>query len=162
MLILRIRQAEVALNDGRLDEACELCQSQRLRSHRKGQALVTRLVQALVKRGHAHLNASRPQQALVDCEKAQRFGGNLAEVVELVGRVGRHLRDRRPDDQGREYLVGLAPVVGPGLGDHDRQRHGPRVGGYVDRGARLAAINWTRPRRLTPFSEDFLEPSRRI
>src|SRR5688572_22083695 len=83
VLILRIRQAEVALGDGRLDEAYELCQSEKLRSHRKGQALVTRLVRALVKRGHEHLNAARPQQALVDCEKASRLGGALAEVVEL-------------------------------------------------------------------------------
>ena len=84
MLILRIRQAEVALGDGRLDEAYELCQqSERLRSHRKGQSLVTRLVHALVKRGQAHLEALRPQQALVDCDKAQRLGGNLPEVVEL-------------------------------------------------------------------------------
>jgi len=84
VLILRIRQAEVALGDGRLDEAYELCQqSERLRSHRKGQSLVTRLVHALVKRGQAHLEALRPQQALVDCDKAQRLGGNLPEVVEL-------------------------------------------------------------------------------
>ncbi len=83
MLFLRIRQAEVALRDGRLDEAYDLCQSQDLRSHRRGQTLVTRLVQALVKRGHAHLGAERPQQALIDCEKAARLGGNLPEVLEL-------------------------------------------------------------------------------
>jgi hypothetical protein len=84
VLFLRIRQAEVALHDGRLDEAYELvAQSEKLRSHRRGQSLVTRLVTALVKRGHEHLAASRPQQALVDCDKAARLGGNLPEVVEL-------------------------------------------------------------------------------
>jgi len=41
VLILKIRQAEVALADGRLDEVAELLKSERLRSHRRGQAIVT-------------------------------------------------------------------------------------------------------------------------
>ena len=108
MLILRIRQAEVALGDGRLDEACELCQSHKLRSHRKGQALVTRLVQALVKRGHAHLNASRPQQALVDCEKAARLGGNLAEVVELRSVATDAIAEKQRGERRRAQALAMA------------------------------------------------------
>ncbi len=108
MLILRIRQAEVALSDGRLDEACELCQSDKLRSHRKGQALVTRLVRALVKRGHAHLGASRPQQALVDCEKAARLGGNLAEVVELRGVATDEIAEKQRDERRRAQAFAMA------------------------------------------------------
>jgi len=108
VLILRIRQAEVALGDGRLDEACELCRSERLRSHRKGQALVTRLVQALVKRGHEHLNAARPQQALIDCEKASRLGGNLAEVVELRSVATDAIAEKQRGERRRAQALAMA------------------------------------------------------
>ena len=87
---------------------------------------------------------------------------SLLIAAPLVGGIARYLRGRRADYQGCEYLVGLAPVVGTRLGDHDGQGHRPRVGGYVDRAARFAAINRTRPRRLAPFSDGFLDPSRRI
>jgi hypothetical protein len=83
VLILKIRQAEVALSDGRLDEVAELLKSERLRSHRRGQTIVTKLVRKLVARGQEHLEASRPMQALTDCEKAARFESNLPEVIEL-------------------------------------------------------------------------------
>ena len=48
MLILRIRQAEVATAAGRLDEAFDLVQRDgRFRSHRRGQEAVTGLVALL-------------------------------------------------------------------------------------------------------------------
>jgi tetratricopeptide (TPR) repeat protein len=87
VLFLQIRQAEVALADGRLDEAYKLVQSERLRSHRRGQALVTELIKALVERGKAHLSGERHTQALADCEKAQTLGGNLDDVLALRGEI---------------------------------------------------------------------------
>jgi hypothetical protein len=83
MLILRIRQAELALRDHRLDEAFELAQAKDLRSHRRGQDLIGRLARAMVKRGRTHLDAGRARLALIDCEKADRLGGNLPEVAAL-------------------------------------------------------------------------------
>src|SRR5687768_12349242 len=108
VLILRIRQAEVALGDGRLDEAYELCQSEKLRSHRKGQSLVTRLVRALVKRGQEHLGAARPQQALVDCEKAARLGGNLAEVIELRTAAADEIAEKHRGERRRAQALAMA------------------------------------------------------
>ncbi len=99
MLILQIRQAEVALADGRLDEAYQLIQSDRLRSHCRGQALVSQLVEALVQRGKAHQAAGRAERALRDCEMAQQLGGNLPDVVALRSDAERMIvdfdRDRR-------------------------------------------------------------------
>src|SRR4051812_26999302 len=83
MLILRIRHAETALADGRLDEAFELVRDPKLRSHRRGQDLLTRLVAALTKRGREHLKLDRFAQALTDCEKAQQLAGDLPELVAL-------------------------------------------------------------------------------
>ena len=48
MLILRLKQAETAVADGRLDEAFEIVQSEQIRQHRRGQKLIGRLAGAFV------------------------------------------------------------------------------------------------------------------
>ncbi len=83
MLILKIRQAEVALSDGRLDEVFELAQQPKLRAHRRGQAIITSLVRKLIARGREHLEAGRAMQALADCERAAKFEPSAPEVIEL-------------------------------------------------------------------------------
>src|SRR5689334_17111659 len=83
MLILRIRQAQVALADGRLDEAYQIASHDDVRSHRRGQDLIGDLARALVKRGQSHLASQRIALALTDCEKAGKIAGNLPEVAEL-------------------------------------------------------------------------------
>src|SRR2546421_7037148 len=83
MLILRIRQGEVALADGRLDEAYQIATRPDVRSHRRGQNLIGDLARALVKRGQEHLEAQRIALTLADCEKASHIAGNLPEVAEL-------------------------------------------------------------------------------
>ena len=83
MLILRVRQSEVALTDGRLDEAYDLAVAHDVGRHRRGQRLITRLAAALVKRGNTHLAAGQPREALNDCEKAAKIAGNLPEIVAL-------------------------------------------------------------------------------
>ena len=83
MLILHVRQSEVALADGRLDEAYAVATAHDVGRHHRGQRLITRLVDALVRRGQAHAAAQRYAAALADCEKAAKLGGNLPDVVAL-------------------------------------------------------------------------------
>jgi len=83
VVVLRIKQAECALADGRLDEAFEILKAEQVRRHRRGQDLAGRLARALAVRGTSHLDAGRIQQALNDCNKADRLAGNLAEITEL-------------------------------------------------------------------------------
>ncbi len=83
MLILKIRQAEVALSDGRLDEVFELAQQPKLRAHRRGQAIVTKLVRKLLARGREHLDAGRAMQALTDCERVAKFEPTMPDLIEL-------------------------------------------------------------------------------
>jgi hypothetical protein len=83
MLILRIRQAEVALGDGRLDEAFELIRPEPARTHRRGQRVMGKLVRALIERGEKHRAEKRYLAALADCEKAQQLAGNVPEIAEL-------------------------------------------------------------------------------
>ncbi len=83
MLILRIRQAECALADGRLDEAYEIAQAEEVRRHHHGQRLIGRLARAMMQRGQENLAANRFQPALADCNKAEKLGGNLPEITQL-------------------------------------------------------------------------------
>jgi hypothetical protein len=145
VLILRLRQSEVALADGRLDEAYDLAIAHDLARHRRGQRLITRLAAALVTRGHEHLRASNPTAALADCEKAQKIGGNLPDIIALrsasidaitqaqrsqqrqamaLAAARRHVDDGHLD-RGEELLAGVpADMTRVGLlrGDIDRRR----------------------------------------
>jgi len=87
VLILRIRQAECALADGRLDEAFEIAQSEDLRRHRHGQRLIGRLTRALIQRGRENLATGRYQPALTDCNKAEKLAGNTSEIAKLRAAV---------------------------------------------------------------------------
>lgn len=87
MLILRIRQAECALADGRLDEAFEIAQADEICRHRQGQKLVGRLARAILHRGQENLAANRYQPALADCNKAEKLAGSLPEIVQLRAAV---------------------------------------------------------------------------
>lgn len=83
MLILKLKRAEVALADGRLEEAFDLVRQESLREHRRGQRLATRLFEALIKRAQEHIDAQRPREALSDLGKAEQLGGNDGRIVEL-------------------------------------------------------------------------------
>ena len=83
MLILQLRQSEVALADGRLDEVFQLVAVNPIASHRRGQRLITRLVDALVRRGGQHLTDKHFSEALADCEKAGKLAGNQPKIVSL-------------------------------------------------------------------------------
>ena len=92
MLIVRLKQSELALSDGRLDEAFDLARQPDFRGHRQGQELIGRLVRALVERGRQHLAAGRLPQAAADCEKAAQLGGNLTDVAQLRSAVSNAMR----------------------------------------------------------------------
>ncbi len=101
MLILRIKQAQSALADGLLDEAYELAQAADFRQHRRGQQLVSQLAQALATRGRDHLESRRIQQALKDCNKADKLIGNTPEVAELRSLLCNALEEKMQNGQGK-------------------------------------------------------------
>ena len=103
--LLRVKQAQFALADGRLDEAYDLLNRDSVRSHRLGQRLATKLVKAYVKRGGGHLNAGRLHEAMADCEKAGSVGGHAQEVAELRQRVAKQMEDKRREALRREIAL---------------------------------------------------------
>ena len=99
MLILRIKQAETALADGRLDEAFEIIRSEHIRRHYRGQKLISRLSHALAKRGRENFDAERLQDALSDCSKAEKLAGNTDEVAALRSDICSRMEQKRLQDQ---------------------------------------------------------------
>lgn len=108
MLILRIRQGEIAVRSGRLDEAFEIARLESVRAHRKGQSLVNRLVSALMRRAAEHLDGSRPQQALLDCDKALTMSPNAPELLELRTRASEALLSRQRFERRQAMALATA------------------------------------------------------
>ena len=108
MLILKLKQADLALNDGRLDEAYDLLQTKALKQHRRGQVLVGQLARALGQRGQEHLTAGRLQEALADCNKADRLSGNLDFVAQLRKSVCEAIQARQEQGEKRQAHVAMA------------------------------------------------------
>lgn len=111
MLILRIRQAEVALADGRLDEVFAAVMGDgALRAHRRGQAVATDLARQLVGRGREHLAAARLEEARVDAQKAAEVAGNTAAVAALRADLADAMLQLRRQAQQRQALLAEAGV----------------------------------------------------
>ena len=108
MLILRIRQAECALADGRLDEAYDLASRDDVRRHRRGQRLLGHLVALLVERGQAHLEADRFTLALADCDRAGRLGGNQAAIAALRAAATAQMSCRQRRNSRQQQLLAEA------------------------------------------------------
>jgi len=108
VLILRLKQAETAVADGRLDEAFDIVQSEQIRQHRRGQKLIDRLARAFGERGRENLEAERVQLALVDCNKAEKLAGNTDYVAKLRSAICSEMEQRRLRNQRRSYKVNQA------------------------------------------------------
>lgn len=108
MLILRIKQGESALKDGRLDEAYDIASSADVRAHKQGQRLAGRVVERLVERARSHQKAERYKDALLDCDKAARIGGNKEEVAKLRAEAAAALGEDHRARHNRERILNAA------------------------------------------------------
>jgi tetratricopeptide (TPR) repeat protein len=108
VLILKIKQAECALADGRLDEAYDLLQPDNMQQHRHGQKIIGKLIRALARRGQDHLAAGRVQQALTDCNKADRLGGNLPEIAQLRTSLCQAMEQKQHKEQHQQAQLAVA------------------------------------------------------
>jgi hypothetical protein len=108
VLILRLKQAETAIADDRLDEAFEIVQSENVRQHRRGQKLIGRLARAFARRGLENLEAERVQLALLDCNKAEKLAGNTPDVAKLRSAICAEMEQKRLRDRHRSFKVAAA------------------------------------------------------
>ena len=108
MLIVRLKQCEQALADGRLDRAYDLANDPALRADRRGQELVGRLARAFAFRGQDHADAGRIPEASGDCEKAAALAGNLPEVAALRTAITDATAQRIDADRLRGQAIAAA------------------------------------------------------
>ncbi len=100
MLFLRLKQAQHALADDRLDQAYELCRYDDVKTHRQGQQLIGHLTEAYVKRARQHIENDRPDLAIIDCNKAQNLAGNL----ETIGSLRKQIIDEQQSKKRIDYI----------------------------------------------------------
>lgn len=108
MLILRLKQAESAIADNRLDEAFDIVQSEGVKQYRRGQKLIGRLARAFSKRGQDNLKAERLQLALLDCNKAEKLAGNTPDVAKLRSDICSEMEQNRLRHQRCSFKVAQA------------------------------------------------------
>lgn len=96
---VRLKTAEDAFADGRIDEAFDVASMPDLAGHRRTQVLLNKLAEALLSRGQDHLMNRRFPEALADFDRAARCGHATEKVVEWRNRA---LIAARESDETRE------------------------------------------------------------
>jgi tetratricopeptide (TPR) repeat protein len=108
MLSLRIKQCERALRSGRLDEAYALLRQPDVRSHRRGQELLDKLVRAFIDRGRTHLAAGRLTEAADDADKAVHLAGNIEMVAQFQAAVEHALNQEQETNRRCGQALAIA------------------------------------------------------
>lgn len=105
MVILKIKRAETALAEGRLEEAMSVLCREDVRSHRRGQELLSELARAFVHRGHDHLAEGRIELALADARRASEVAGDQLDVAQLRAAAGEVMLAGQRNQRHAERIV---------------------------------------------------------
>jgi hypothetical protein len=105
---LRLRQAETAFAEGRLNEAARLAEQPEVRDHRDGQILLTKIIDAFVTRGCEHLNAGRLNEAVADCGEARKLAGGQSAVAQLAADIDAANRDAERKALRKQQVAAVA------------------------------------------------------
>jgi hypothetical protein len=101
LLFVRLKAAENALRDGRLDEAYRLATAPDLREHRRGAAVLAALSERFLERARTHFRADRFAEAMLDLDRAKSGGVLLDEINELRGHVQTVMTEQQRRGQSR-------------------------------------------------------------
>ena len=83
----RLKAAENALKEGRLEEAYRLAIQPDLREHRRGAAVLAGLTEKFIERARNFYREDRFREALMDLDRAEAGGVMKEEIAELRGYV---------------------------------------------------------------------------
>jgi hypothetical protein len=108
LLIVRLKAAENALRDGRLDEAYRLATAPDLRDHRRAGAVVAALTERFIERARAHFRADRFAEALIDLDRAEAGGVMKEELSELRAHVRTVQAEQQRKEQSRRERLDAA------------------------------------------------------
>lgn len=118
----RLKAAEKALADGRLEEAYRLAIQPDLRDHRRGAAVLAALGEKFLERARASYREDRFGDALVDLDRAEAGGvkrDDIAELRQFVQTVA--VEHQRREDSRRERLQAAVQRIEDGSLDAGRQ-----------------------------------------
>jgi len=131
LLFVRLKAAENALRDGRLEEAYRLATAADVREHRRGAAVLASLTERFTERARNHYRADRFTEALMDLDRADAGGVMKEELAELrqqvhtvMGEVRRreNARDQRVDE-ARRRIEGGSLAAGRRILEHASQEN---------------------------------------
>ena len=105
LLFVRLKAAENALRDGRLDEAYRLATATDVREHRRGAAVLASLTERFLERARNHYRADRFTEALLDLDRADAGGVMKEELAELRQQVHTVMGEVRRRENAREQRV---------------------------------------------------------
>lgn len=105
LLFVRIRTAEKALRDGRLEEAFRLAMTPDLRENKRGQAVLAGLSEKFFERAREHYRADRFAEALLDLDRADAGGALKDEIAELRKYVQTVAAEHHRNDESRRRRV---------------------------------------------------------
>ena len=107
-LYSRLKAAENALNDGRIDEAYQrLCQPD-VHDHRRANKLLDELAKALLARARLHAQAGHYRDTLDDLDKLEALQRSSPDAATLRKRAVEALRRKRGDQAERNEAYGRA------------------------------------------------------
>lgn len=101
LLFVRLRAAENALRDGRLDEAYRLATAPDIREHRRGAAVLATLADRFIERARNHFHADRFTEALMDLDRAEAGGVKKEEIAELREHMNTVATEQRRQEKSR-------------------------------------------------------------
>ena len=102
---MRLRAAESAVRDGRLDEAYRIVASPDLRENKKAAGILANLAEKLYERARQHFRADRFSEALIDLDRASTAGVLTEQIAELRAHVQAVAVEERRKDTDREDRV---------------------------------------------------------
>ena len=108
LVFVRLRAAEKALKDGRLDEAFRLAAAPDLRDQRRAQAVLEALTERFLDRAREHFSADRFLEALEDVTRAQLGGVRKEEVGELRQHIHTVMTEKKKHDARRRDRIDTA------------------------------------------------------
>lgn len=87
MFNFRVKAAEKALREGRLEEAFRLASADDIRGERRGAAVLATLADHFLERAREHYRSERFPEALLDLDRAEAGGVLHDQIAELRGQV---------------------------------------------------------------------------
>ena len=104
----RLKAAETALADGRLDEAFRLATAGDLARERRAQKVLSEAGEKLFARAEAHYKAGRCAEALLDLDKAERAGYKPNSIGDLRTIVRAAVDEQNRNQQSRRGRIDAA------------------------------------------------------